>query len=62
MVRRLDPGLPDCLPILDAALLSHGPDPGLPPRPDGTAPGALPLSALLSRVLLSFARGYPDGS
>ncbi|HMI23499.1 MAG TPA: hypothetical protein VK594_03335, partial [Streptosporangiaceae bacterium] len=32
--------------------------PGLPPRPDGTAPEALPLSALLSRVLLSFALEY----
>ena len=58
MVSRLDPGLPDCLPILGAALLSQGPDPGLPPRPDGTAPEALPLSALLSRALLSFAVEY----
>ncbi len=58
MVSRLDPGLPDCLPILGAALLSHGPDPGLPPRPDGAAPEALPLSALLSRTLLSFAVEY----
>ena len=58
MVRQLDPGLPDCLPILGAALLSQGPDPRLPPRPDDTAPQALPLSALLSRVLLSFAVEY----
>ena len=58
MVTRLDPGLPDCLPILGAALLSRGPDPRLPPRPDGTAPEAMPLSALLSRVLLSFAVEY----
>jgi hypothetical protein len=58
MVSRLDPGLPDCLPILGAALLSQGPDPRLPPRPDGTAPEAMPLSALLSRVLLSFAVEY----
>ena len=58
MVSRLDPGLPDCLPILGAALLSQGPDPRLPPRPDGTAPEALPLSALLSRVLLAFALEY----
>ena len=58
MVSRLDPGLPDCLPILGAALLSQGPDPGLPPRPDGAAPEALPLSALLSRALLSFAVEY----
>jgi methyltransferase (TIGR00027 family) len=58
LVSRLDPGLPDCLPILGAALLSQGPDPRLPPRPDGTAPEAMPLSALLSRVLLSFAVEY----
>jgi methyltransferase (TIGR00027 family) len=58
MVSRLDPGLPDCLPILGAALFSQGPDPRLPPRPDGTAPEALPLSALLSRVLLVFALEY----
>ena len=58
MVGLLDPGLPDCLPILGAALLSAGPDPRLPPRPDGIAPEAMPLSALLSRVLLSFAVEY----
>ena len=58
MVSRLDPGLPDCLPILGTALRSQGPDPRLPPRPDGTAPEALPLSALLSRVLLAFALEY----
>src|SRR5690349_9412989 len=58
MVSRLDPGLPDCLPILGPALLSQGPDPRLPPRPDGTAPEALPLSALLSRALLAFALEY----
>ena len=58
MVSRLDRGLPDCLPILGAALLSQGPDPRLPPRPDGIAPEALPLSALLSRVLLALALEY----
>src|SRR6478672_7685960 len=58
MVSRLDPGLPDCLPILGAALRSQGPDPRFPPRPDGTAPEALPLSALLSRILLAFALEY----
>jgi methyltransferase (TIGR00027 family) len=58
MVSRLDPGLPDCLPILGATLRSQGPDSRLPPRPDGTAPEALPLSALLSRVLLAFALEY----
>ena len=39
LVGQLDPGLPDYLPILGQALLSRGPDPRLPPRPDGTAPG-----------------------
>ena len=56
---RLDPGLPDCLPILQANLTSRGPDSGLPPRPSGPAdPNTLPLSALLSRLLLSFALDY----
>ena len=58
MVGLLDPGLPDCLPILGPALLSAGPDPRLPPRPDGTAPETMPLPALLSRILLSFAVEY----
>jgi methyltransferase (TIGR00027 family) len=58
MVGLLDPGLPDCLPILGAALRSQGPDPRLPPRPDGIAPEAMPLPALLSRALLSFAVEY----
>ena len=53
---QLDPGLPDCLPILGAALLS--PVPALPPRPDPADPAGLPLPALLSRVLLSFAIEY----
>ena len=54
---QLDPGLPDCLPILGAALLSRGPDPALPPAGHVDLAG-LPLSALLSRVLLSFALEY----
>jgi methyltransferase (TIGR00027 family) len=57
MVGQLDPGLPDCLPILGAALLSRGPDPALPPAGQ-VDPGGLPLSALLSRVLLSLALEY----
>jgi hypothetical protein len=57
VVGRLDPGLPDCLPILGATLLSRGPDPALPPaRPVDL--GTLPLSALLARALLSFALDY----
>ncbi|MGH3185906.1 MAG: class I SAM-dependent methyltransferase [Streptosporangiaceae bacterium] len=62
LVGQLDPGLPDCLPILGANLLSRGPDPALPPRPDPADPATLPLSALLSRVLLSFAIEYERGS
>ncbi len=54
---QLDPGLPDCLPILGAALLTRGPDPALPPAGHVDLAG-LPLSALLSRVLLSFALEY----
>ncbi len=54
---QLDPGLPDCLPILGAALLSRGPDPALPPAGHVDLAG-LPVSALLSRVLLSFALEY----
>ena len=57
MAGQLDPGLPDCLPILGAALLSRGPDPALPPAGQ-VDPAGLPLSALLSRVLLSFALEY----
>ncbi len=53
---QLDPGLPDCLPILGAGLRSQVP--ALPPRPDPADPAGLPLSALLSRVLLSFAIEY----
>ncbi len=57
VVSRLDPGMPDCLPILGAALLSRGPDPALPSA-DPVDLAGLPLSALLSRVLLSFALEY----
>ncbi len=58
VARQLDPGLPDCLPILGAALLSRGPDPALPPRPGPVDVAGLPLPALLSRALLSFALEY----
>jgi methyltransferase (TIGR00027 family) len=58
VVTRLDPGLPDCLPILNANLTSRAPDPALPPRPDPVDLPNLPISALLSRVLLSFALDY----
>jgi methyltransferase (TIGR00027 family) len=58
VARKLDPGLPDCLPILSQDLSSRGPDPALPPRPAPADPTGLPLSALLSRVLLEFALDY----
>jgi methyltransferase (TIGR00027 family) len=54
----LDPGLPDCLPILGQALFSRGPDPALPPRPEPSDLTTLPLLALLSRILLAFALDY----
>jgi methyltransferase (TIGR00027 family) len=55
---QLDAGLPDCLPILGQTLFSRGPDPALPPRPEPSDLTALPLLALLSRVLLAFALDY----
>jgi DNA-binding MarR family transcriptional regulator len=58
IVTDLDPGLPDCLPILRQDLVSRPPDPDLPPRPEPPDLQALPLSALLSRVLLAFAAEY----
>jgi methyltransferase (TIGR00027 family) len=54
----LDPGLPDCLPILAQNLASRPPSPDLAPRPEPPDLPALPLSALLSRVLLAFAVEY----
>ena len=57
VVARLDPALPDCLPILGYGLRST-------PRADPPAPAAparpadLPLWALLSRTLLAFALEY----
>jgi DNA-binding MarR family transcriptional regulator len=49
--------LPDCLPILGYGLFSAAPDPeqSASARPKDGAPARRPLSALLSRVLLSFA-------
>jgi methyltransferase (TIGR00027 family) len=59
---RLDPGLPDTLPILGQVLFSRGPDPALPPRPDMPDLATLPLPALLSRALLAFALDYEHES
>jgi methyltransferase (TIGR00027 family) len=58
LVRQLDPGLPDCLPILPAGLRSQVP--ALPSRPDPADPAVLPLPALLARALLSFAIEYEN--
>jgi len=52
IVRRIDPGLPDCLPILGYGLFSRVPKLRAP-RAAGIEP--LPLPALLARVLLAFA-------
>jgi len=54
----LDPGLPDCLPILGYGLLCAAPDPklGPPPMVDQAASDVgVTLPALLARVLLAFA-------
>ena len=57
---RLDPGLPDCLPILGYGLFSVGPeDAGSPTaRREGDSGSRLPLPALLARVLLAFATEF----
>jgi DNA-binding MarR family transcriptional regulator len=54
VVTQLDPGLPDCMPILGYGLRSA------PPTPTNTVFGdeVLPLSALLARPLLSFALDF----
>jgi DNA-binding MarR family transcriptional regulator len=57
LIGQLDVELPDCLPILGYGLFSKGPDrkgPATAVRDDSAGPH-LPLSALLSRVLLAFA-------
>jgi hypothetical protein len=62
IVPHLDPGLPDCLPILGYGLLSqHRKLP--PPNPAGRHDLAdLPLSATLSRALLAFAHEFEQES
>jgi len=54
VVSRLDPALPDCLPILGYGLYSRADRPGAAPLPAA----GLPLWALLSRPLLAFATQY----
>jgi DNA-binding MarR family transcriptional regulator len=53
LVSWIDVDLPDCLPILGYGLFSRGPD-----RERTSAGRDLPLSALLSRVLLAFAMEF----
>jgi methyltransferase (TIGR00027 family) len=53
---QLDPGLPDCLPILGPGLFGRTLDPA-PPPPEVTRE-VLPLNALLSRALLAFATEF----
>jgi DNA-binding MarR family transcriptional regulator len=58
VARQFDGELPDCMPILGYGLFSRGPDAGeraTSARSDGAGGSRLPLSALLSRVLLAFA-------
>lgn len=52
--RQINLDLPDCLPILGYGLINRPPDPKLP-GPPKLDEDHLPLSSLLSRVLLSFA-------
>ena len=66
-VSQLDPGLPDCLPILGAALLSRGPDPALPPPGDVDLPGyhcrrCYPGCCFRSPWSTSVKRGCPSRS
>jgi DNA-binding MarR family transcriptional regulator len=61
---RMDVDLPDCLPILGYGMFSRGPDQGRRARAarrterEAGSGSSLPLSALLSRVLLAFAVEY----
>lgn len=61
LIRQIDVELPDCLPILGYGLFSRV------PNPKRRAPGSeedsrLPLSALLSKVLLAFALEFESES
>jgi DNA-binding MarR family transcriptional regulator len=60
VVAQIDVELPDCLPILGYGLFSKGPD--RKPRSSAVQNERLPLSALLSRVLLAFALEFEGES
>jgi hypothetical protein len=53
IVKDLDRGLPDCMPILGYGMVCRGPKAKLGPQED--LEESLPLPALLARVLLAFA-------
>jgi methyltransferase (TIGR00027 family) len=57
---QLDPGLPDCLPVLGPGLFGRRPDP--PPPPPELTREVLPLNALLSRALLALTIEFERGS
>jgi DNA-binding transcriptional ArsR family regulator len=61
VVARLDPGLPDCMPILGFGLTCRPPSRGSPKVESIDASG-LALPSLLSRVLLAFALAFEEKS
>ena len=70
IISQLDLGMPDCLPILGYGLFSKEPDCERTAqaghkdkdKDEDNRPSALPLSALLSRVLLAFALEFESES
>ncbi len=61
IVQQLDPGFPDCLPILGYGLISRPPSPKLP-KVENIDVNTLELPALLARVLLAFALEFEHTS
>jgi DNA-binding MarR family transcriptional regulator len=63
VVSRLDPDLPDCLPILGYGLYSRLPDcrPAPLPPDSATEAGRVALPGLLAKVLLTLALDFEDG-
>jgi DNA-binding transcriptional ArsR family regulator len=60
IVVQLDPGLPDCMPILGYGLVC--PPPSNAPKPDAIAIETMPLPSLLAHVLLAFALEFEHES
>jgi DNA-binding transcriptional ArsR family regulator len=60
VVSRLDPGLPDCMPILGYGLVCPAPLKG--PKPDSVDAASMELPSLLARVLLAFALEFERAS